>query len=241
MRLTAPIAARAAAVGLVIGAIAAPASLAHATAPHARAGTGPSVTVTPNTNVKNGETVSVSGSGFPPNQSPLYVIECSGTTSQSNCDTSTLNFSGSTDDQGSFSNVTVVVHTGTVGDGTCKAGGTCYIAASTSTSPDSTNSAFTTFTFAKATRHPTKTTAKFASKTDKIVGTVKSAGKGVKGLTIKLKKRAHGHWKTVQTLTTHKGGKFKSAKIKHNGKYQVKTPKQKKYAGSKSKVVKVRL
>lgn len=240
MRLSATLALRAAAVGVTLGAVVVPVSLAHATVPHGTAAASPTVTVNPDTNVKNNSTVKVSGTNFPASKTPLYVIECSGTKSQTNCDTGTLNFSGSTDSSGSFSDVKVKVHTGTVGDGTCKAGGKCYIAASTSTTPSKSTSGFAKFTFAKAATVATKTAAKFSTTLDKIVGTVKAGGKGVSGLKAKLEIRSHGKWKKVATLKTHKHGAFTSKKITKNGKYEVATPKQKSYGASKSKVVKVK-
>jgi hypothetical protein len=225
-----------------MGAVAVPASMAHASAPHVRAAAdAPAITVTPDTNVKDGSKVTVSGTGFPASTSPVYVVECSGTSGQADCDTGTVNFSGSTDAQGSFSNIKVGVHTGTVGDGTCKAGGTCFIAASTSTSGDPSQSATHEFTFGKGSAsHKTTTKASFVPKANRVIGTVTSGGKGVKGLKTKLERRAHGTWKKVATLTTHKDGVFGSKKLKKDGKYLVKTPKQKKYQASKSKVVKVK-
>lgn len=112
---------------------------------------GPAVTVTPATGVKDGDTVSVSGTGFPASQPTVYALECGGTGGQADCDISTLNASGSTDASGSFGPISIKVHTGAVGDKTCNAGDTCYIAAATSTTPDATNSATGSFTFAGAT------------------------------------------------------------------------------------------
>jgi hypothetical protein len=201
----------------------------------------PSVTVVPNTNVKNGSTVTVSGANFPPNKAPLFVLECSGPTS-AQCDTGTLNLTGSTDAEGSFSGITVKVHTGAVGTGTCKAGGTCLIAASTSQTPDSSQAGAGVFTFAKAAKTiATKTTAKVSH--SKVVGKVKAAGKGVSGLKTFLDRKVGTKWHKVATLHTHKGGKFHSKKLTKSGKYEVKTPKQHKgsktYGASHSKVVKV--
>jgi len=195
----------------------------------------PAVTVSPATNVKDGSKISVSGTGFPASQPVVYVVECSGISGSTACDLSTL-ATGSTNASGAFNNIKIKVHTGTVGNGTCKAGGPCYVAAATSQTPDATNSGAAKFHFAKASIVKTKTAAK--AKGAKIVGTVKAGGKGISGLKTILDIRKGGHWKKVATLHTHKGGKFHSAKLK-SGKYHVATPKQGKYGASTSKSVKV--
>lgn len=79
--------------------------------------------------LQNGDNVSVTGSGFKAS-STAYLVECSGTTGQANCDLATATPTP-TDASGNFSVAAFPVHTGTVGDGTCNANATCFIAAST--------------------------------------------------------------------------------------------------------------
>jgi hypothetical protein len=80
-------------------------------------------------NLQNGDNVSVSGTGFKPGVT-AYLVECSGTTGQSNCDLGTLQTT-QTDANGALTLAAFPVHTGTVGDGVCNANSTCFIAAST--------------------------------------------------------------------------------------------------------------
>ena len=79
--------------------------------------------------LQNGDLVNVSGTGFKPS-SPVYLVECSGTTGQSNCDLASFK-QGTTDANGAFTVTGMPVHTGTVGDGTCGPNSTCFIAGST--------------------------------------------------------------------------------------------------------------
>jgi hypothetical protein len=79
--------------------------------------------------LQNGDAVSVSGSGFKPS-STVYLVECSGTTGQANCDLSTL-ATGQSDASGALPATPIAVHTGTVGDGACNANSVCYVAGST--------------------------------------------------------------------------------------------------------------
>ena len=137
----------------------------------------PSVTVKPAKGVHNHQKVTVSGRNFPKG-SPLFIVECSGTSGASNCDTNTLKTS-QTDASGAFT-AKIKVHTGTVGNGKCKPGGKCYVAASTSTTPSPTTSAAGTFKFAK-TAIATKTSAAFVSASSKIAGKVKAGRQGCRG------------------------------------------------------------
>jgi hypothetical protein len=240
MHVSGKLALRVAVIGVALGAIAAPATMAHAGAPRGTTAT-PTVTVTPDTGLKNGAKVTVSGTNFPANQSMVFVTECSSAANPANCDLSNVDTSGSTDGSGSFSGVTYTVHTGTIGSKSCNAGSTCFIGATTSpVSQDSTNSASAKITFAGSAKAKTTTKAKFAAKSHRITGKVKAAGKGVKGLKTKLEIRKHGHWKMVATLKTHKGGAFASKKIHKSGTYEVKTPKQKSFGASHSKKIKVK-
>jgi hypothetical protein len=204
--------------------------------------TGPAITVTPSTNVKNGSTVKVSGSGFPAKAEPLYLIECSSLSGESDCNVGGVVIS-TTNASGAFSNIGVKVQTGKFGAHSCPAGGKCYIVASTSTSnpPPKADYASTTFTFAKAAPvTATKTTA--AAKKGHVTGKVTAAGKGVVGLKAFLEKKVGTKFKKLATLKTGKGGAFSSKKL-GKGKYEVVTPKQTHgghtYGGSHSKVLKI--
>jgi hypothetical protein len=78
---------------------------------------GPAITVTPNTGLTAGQTVSIQGSGYTPGLT-LYAVECLATaTDITGCDTgsATLVTESAT---GTFTQPFVVV-TGTVGNGTC--------------------------------------------------------------------------------------------------------------------------
>jgi hypothetical protein len=215
--------------------------------------TGPAVTVTPNSGLKAGDTVTVGGSGFPASMT-VYVLECSGTSGQAACDIGTLNATGKTGADGSFSGITVKIVTGAVGTGTCTAGKTCFIAASTSLTGVKADSGAAPITFAKGpstSAAKTKTSAKkvAAGAKFRISGTIKAAGKGVSGLKAVLYVRAKGSktWKKVSTLTTHAGGAFKSAKLgtpSHTEQFIVKHKKQTHkgtvYGASSSKVITVK-
>ncbi len=79
---------------------------------------GPSITVSPSTGLKNGDTVTITGSGFTPGDS-LYALECLATaTSAAGC-----NAAGATpitaNSDGTLPSTTFKVTTGTIGTGTC--------------------------------------------------------------------------------------------------------------------------
>lgn len=126
----------------------------------------PAITVSPSSGLKNAQSVTVSGTGFPHNDS-LAVIECSplATTdpanAQSYCDVAKVSLSAQTDAQGSFT-TTFVVYTGTIGSSSkavCPpVTGSCFITASepspTSTVHAQANIAFGTAAAASPT--PTK-------------------------------------------------------------------------------------
>jgi hypothetical protein len=91
---------------------------AHATITFGAAPAGPSLTVSPATGLKNGQSVTVTGTGFTPSDS-VYVIECLATaTSSAGCNTA-----GATpvkvNADGTLPSTTFTVVTGTVGTGTC--------------------------------------------------------------------------------------------------------------------------
>jgi hypothetical protein len=123
--------ARLAALGVAAAAaIALPATAAHAT--------GPTIDVTPSTLLQNGQTVSVSGSGFTPS-STFYISECGGVDNPAaQCDTSHI-VTGQTDPDGLIPATDYVVHTGAIGSAgdtcpssTAAGGNGCFIAATTS-------------------------------------------------------------------------------------------------------------
>lgn len=251
MRLSSKIAIRVAALSVAATAIGLP-----ITAVQATAAAGPTITVTPNSNLKSGTTVTVSGTGFPQHNATIYVVECSGTSGQAACDISTVDLSQKTTGTGSFSGAKVTVHTGKVGNGKCLAGkSNCIIAASTSTSGVKADSDTAPITFKAVASIKTTTSAKASAKkvpaTKKftISGTVKAAGKGVSGLKVVLYDRATAKkaWKKLSTLTTNSGGKFKSGKLKgpkSSEQYLVKHLKGahggKTYGASSSKVITVK-
>jgi hypothetical protein len=92
----------------------------------------PSITITPNIGLTDGQVVSVSGSGFTPGAS-LAAVECNGkATGVTGCDTSSIDpiTVGST---GTFT-VTFNAATGPIGNGTCGTGAAdalCFIAIGT--------------------------------------------------------------------------------------------------------------
>jgi hypothetical protein len=242
MHASQKLAVRIAALGLGLGAVAIPVTVAHASVPHGTTAS-PTLTVTPDSGLKDGDKVTVSGTNFPASKTPVYVTQCSTNTGDaSDCNLNEVNTDGSTDSSGSFSGVKYTVNTGKFGSASCKPGGTCYIAASTAiTGQDTTNSALAPITFATGKGLKTKTSAKFATSSDKVKGKVTVAGTGVKGVKAVLDLKAHGKWKKVEKLKTGKGGKFTSRKLTRSGKYEVKTPKQKPYKASHSKVIKVKV
>jgi hypothetical protein len=186
----------------------------------------PTITATPSTGVKLGQTVKVSGKNFKPSSTVALTACSSPSGDTSKCDISNANFTHSTDASGSFKNLKVLIATAGNG-GKCKAGKTCFIAATTDISgqgADKSQDAVTTIKLASASaKVSTKTHAK--AKGSKVVGSVKAGGKGVKGLKVVLDEKHGKHWKKVDSSKTKKAGKFKFSKLS-SGKYEVKTPKQ---------------
>jgi hypothetical protein len=200
-------------------------------------GAAAAITLTPNSNVANGGTITIRGTNFKPSVA-VYAVECSHV-SQAGCDEDNPAI-GATSADGTFTLKLNNVHTGKVGNKRCKAGGSCFITATTDTNgTDKSQTAQATFTFAPAVA--TKTTAK--AKGNKVVGKIKAASKGIKGAKAKLELKKGGKWKKVSVLTTKHGGVFASKTLKHSGKYKVVTPAQTvgthAYKGSHSRVVTV--
>jgi len=231
-----------------------------ATAPITFAPTGAYLTITPNSNLKNGQTVQISGANFPSasNGQTAYVVECSKNppaTDGSDCDTSNLGMP--TVHGGSFGPISFKIVAGSAfsasgAKGSCAYGDTCWITATTDiTGADPTQSALGAITFAKTTpptKVKTSTTAKASNKSVKkgqkftISGAVKAGGKGVKG----LKETLYAGKKKVASKTSGSGGKFsfKLKGAKKTTKYYVqtaaKTVGSKAYQSSKSKTVTVK-
>lgn len=139
-----------AASGAAVGAMLVPATTAAAAAP--------AITITWATQaagllVQSGDTLNVSGTGFPAS-STVYIVECSTNTgTATDCDQDPSNGGvaiGQTDANGAFTQGVVAV-TETLGSATCGAGDTCYLAATTTTDPTkvdpNTNYATGSFTF----------------------------------------------------------------------------------------------
>jgi hypothetical protein len=219
----------------------------------------PILTVTPSTNLKNGAKVKVSGAGFPQDNAGVYIVECSGA-NQLDCGVGTL-ASSKTTATGTFPATTLTAVNGSLGSnlngkpaGSCTSKSTgCIIAATTNLSGVLADEGTNPITLAKIVTVKTATAAKASAKkvpsTKKftISGTVKAAGKGVKGLKTELEIKSGKKWKKVSKLTTKAGGKFKSGKLKGTKtsvKYEVVTAKQtvggKVYLASTSKVITVK-
>ncbi len=107
---------------------------------------GPSITVSPSTGLKNGDTVTITGSGFTPGDS-LYALECLATaTSAAGC-----NAAGATpitaNSDGTLPSTTYKVTTGTIGTGTCGTSASdlsgCVISVSNATAGDAAHAAIT--------------------------------------------------------------------------------------------------
>jgi hypothetical protein len=191
----------------------------------------PSITLTPNTNVKNGGTITVVGKNFPANKS-VAIVECGNPNAgEAGCDTNNVDLKATTNGSGGFTSAFSGIHTGNVGTAAsakCAAGNICWIAATTflnpSVPPPASQYAKASFTFAKAAPTiATKTTA--SKKNGHVVGKVAAGGKGISGLKAYLEKKVGSRFEKIATLKTGTGGKFSSKKLK-KGKYEVKTPKQ---------------
>src|SRR4051794_36838204 len=101
---------------VTLGVVTAAAAVGAALIPTTAAFAAPGMTVTwankaAGLNLQNGDTVDVSGTGFKPS-STVYLVECSGTSGQANCDLATFK-TGTTDANGAFTVTGMPVHTGT--------------------------------------------------------------------------------------------------------------------------------
>ena len=103
------------AIGTLAGVLVADATITFATAPTSA---GPSITVTPATGLKNGQTVTITGSGFVAGDS-LFAVECLTTaTSAADCNTAGATPITANSD-GTLPSTTFTVKTGTIGSGAC--------------------------------------------------------------------------------------------------------------------------
>ena len=104
------------AVGTLAGTLVASGPITFATA--SSTPTGPSITVTPATGLKNGDTVTITGSGFTPGDS-LFALEClTKATSAAGCDTTGATPITANSD-GTLASTTFKVVAGAIGTGTC--------------------------------------------------------------------------------------------------------------------------
>ena len=104
------------AVGTLAGTLVASGPITFATA--SSTPTGPSITVTPATGLKNGETVTITGSGFTAGDS-LYAVQCLvAATSAAGCDTTGATPITANSD-GTLPSTTFKVTAGTIGSGAC--------------------------------------------------------------------------------------------------------------------------
>lgn len=79
----------------------------------------PSITVTPNVGLTNGEVVSISGTGFSPNEASLAAVECNiSATSVAGCNTSSID-PITVNASGDIAATSFTVETGTIGNGAC--------------------------------------------------------------------------------------------------------------------------
>jgi hypothetical protein len=147
MQLRARLLTRVAAVGVSVAAVAVPLSMT--TAAHAI--TGPTVTVTVNDQLVNGQTIKVSATGLGASQQ-AYIGECvtNNPADTAGCDTNPSDLGmATTDGTGAFTGASFKVHAGAIGNGFCpgkSAPGSCYV--SVATLSPSTVVAYAKVTFA---------------------------------------------------------------------------------------------
>ncbi len=214
----------------------------------------PVISVTPSSNVKSGDVLTVDGYGFPASKT-AYVTECANPPSATTCNGAS-NVQPTTDTNGTFAGAKVTVTTGPWGNSTtyCKAGDVCLITATTDLSgaqPDSSTAA--PFTFAATQTVTTVNTtiypfAKVKHGEVKVSGSITAKSAGIQGLKLKLYERAKGtkKWHSVATKTSGVNGTFAFKHLKHFShaeQYKVKHPAQQigntRYPRSASKVVTV--
>ena len=215
----------------------------------------PIISVTPDTDVKSGDQLTVDGYGFPPSKT-AYVTECAIPPGLETCNGGS-NIQPPTDANGTFSGAVVTVTTGPWPNtsASCSAGDTCLITATTDLSgqqPDQSTAA--PFTFAAEQTVTTVKTAIYAfSKVKhgevKISGSIAHGTGGISGLKLKLYQREKGtkKWDFVAGKKSGTNGTyaFKHLKhYKHTEQYKVKHSAQQigntRYPRSASDVVTVK-
>ena len=148
--------------------------------------TGPTATVTPATGVADGQTVTVSASGLPPNRT-IQVEECAGTvdnppTDNTSCDGVTLDSSTDTDASGAYANSGYTVYTrpssllASPATITCDAGHPCVLYVGVDQNNFSSAHAFATLTFSDTVTTTTTTTA--STTTTTTAATTSTTGSG---------------------------------------------------------------
>ncbi|MCU1429495.1 MAG: hypothetical protein JWL83_3495 [Actinomycetia bacterium] len=88
----------------------------------------PTVKASPKKNLTNNKIIKVSGTHWPASET-LVVVQCNGnaiTGDVNACDTTNIVFTAS-NAKGKVPKTAFTFHTGTVGDGTCNSGQTCYM------------------------------------------------------------------------------------------------------------------
>jgi hypothetical protein len=180
------------------------------------------ISVTPNTNVTNGEKLTVSGYGFAPAMT-AYVTECANPPGATTCDGAS-NVQVQTDANGLLNGAQVTAVTGTWGSKSCAAGGICLITATTDITGEAPDaSAAAAFTFAKAQPTTKAKTSVFISGSVshhkvKVSGAIESKNAGVSGLAVTLYDRAKGtkKWHKVKSAKSGKNGVFHFTGLTHH-------------------------
>ncbi len=117
-------------VGAAIGSVALVAAMAGTISSPAEAGAAKAipgkVTVTPAVNLKNGQTVSVKGSGFAPN-TVVFMVECLDAKGKK-CETSSARLRSTKSSATGTISAKYKLYTGKVSTGKCSKGSTCYLA-----------------------------------------------------------------------------------------------------------------
>jgi hypothetical protein len=208
--------------------------------------------VTPRTNLKNGAALSIEGANYTPGAT-VYVSECTSTVpaeALQKCDINSVS-TYTADANGHFTGTYDKVHTNPAaetGPYPCMPGKSCVVAGSDSiANPGAGHIGGALVHFAALTKTATKATASKAhvAKNAKfsIKGKVTAAGNAVKGLKVTLYKvKKSGLAKVGKAKTTSSTGsvKFKGLTQKKTTKYELKTKANASFAGSVSKVVKVK-
>jgi hypothetical protein len=246
MRVTARAALSLAAIGITIGAALTPASSALAASvptisanPNTGLSTHPALTIKPSNGAVNGGRLRVSGKGFPAGVR-IDLMECSALHTTFGCDVKTFKTSKKTNASGAFPAVYVRVYAGKTTKRSCNAGGKCYLIVGTiSKAPNAKNTAEAFFTF--ATKKATRVTV--AVHGHHLVGKVRAAGRGVRGLKAVVERNVGHTWKKVGLVRTHRHGAYSSRNFSHPGKYRVHVPRQRLrgtiFKSSTSKIVKL--